>query len=167
MHTDESATNKLIFRNCCRTCGLAKTPEDFYADRGPASGHQASCKDCLKKRAADWQRAHPDRHRTHVSAWKASHREDVKRLDALTRSRRDLEAGDFARLASRVATITRRALKAGVLVRPDTCTDCGRDGALMDAVHADYDRPLEVLWLCRRCHHRLNLARQQRSEDDS
>lgn len=46
-----------------------------------------------------------------------------------------------------------RALKSGVLVRPDRCEDC-ETPCKPDAHHDDYDRPLEVRWLCRRCHRR-------------
>lgn len=47
----------------------------------------------------------------------------------------------------------RDALLSGLLTRPDSCEDdeCGKRP---DAHHDNYDKPLEVLWLCRR-HHRL------------
>jgi hypothetical protein len=161
LHTDESATNQLIFRNCCRTCGQARPREAFYHDRTTASGRQASCKDCQKQRAAAWQRAHPERHRAHVSAWKASHPEEVRRHAGLTRSRRGQEARDVARLVGRVASATRRAVTPGLLARPDRCSGCGREGVVLDAIHEDYARPLEVVWLCRRCHYRWSHARRR------
>ncbi|MFC3631443.1 hypothetical protein ACFOM8_18590 [Paracoccus angustae] len=34
------------------------------------------------------------------------------------------------------------------------CEVCGRDG--VDAHHARYDEPLDVRWLCRRCHVKLH-----------
>ena len=142
-------------------CGLAKSLEEFYRDRTTASGRQASCKDCQKQRARAWQRAHPERHRVHVQAWKASHPNEVRRQDRLTRSRRYQEARDFARLVIRAASATRRAIQAGLLVRPDRCGDCGRGGVVIDAVHEDYAEPLRVRWLCRRCRYRWHRARRQ------
>ena len=43
------------------------------------------------------------------------------------------------------------AIKDGVLTRPSCCEDCG---ALCtpEAHHSDYLKPLEVSWLCVRCH---------------
>jgi hypothetical protein len=108
LHTDKSATNELIFRNCCHTCGQDKPLKDFRADRRAVSGRQASGKECQKRRAAAWQRAHPERHRAHVSSWKAPHPDEVRHYDRLGRSRRDQEARDFARLVVRVASATRR-----------------------------------------------------------
>lgn len=51
------------------------------------------------------------------------------------------------------------AIKAGAVVRRDTCESCGASGVMKDgrskiqAHHCDYNKPLEVLWLCQRCHH--------------
>ena len=158
MNSQRSATNQLILGKCCRTCGVTKPLDDFYRHPTTTSGRQSSCKECHKTRASAWQRAHPDCHRVYVSAWKTSHPEDVKRLDALTRSGRNQDTKDFTRLVCRVAAITRLAIRVGVLIRPESCSDCGREGVVIDAVHPDYELPLEVVWLCRRCHHRWNLA---------
>lgn len=54
----------------------------------------------------------------------------------------------------------RLALRSGALVRPQTCSKCeqpptanlGR-GAVQ-AHHEDYSKPLDVTWLCPRCHTR-------------
>ncbi len=48
-----------------------------------------------------------------------------------------------------------QALKSGALVRPEACERCY---SLCKPVghHADYDKPLEVEWLCRTCHTRLH-----------
>lgn len=54
----------------------------------------------------------------------------------------------------------RNAIKSGLLIRPDYCESCGlnpglgRDGrALIHAHHhRGYGAPLDVQWLCARCH---------------
>ena len=52
----------------------------------------------------------------------------------------------------------RAALKSGELVRPDSCSRCGRSGVASDgrsiiqAHHHDYSKPLEVEWICSACH---------------
>ena len=43
------------------------------------------------------------------------------------------------------------ALRSGVLVKPAGCDVCGIPE--VDAHHDDYSKPLDVKWLCRRCHH--------------
>ena len=56
--------------------------------------------------------------------------------------------------------LTEYAIQCGVLVRRDTCEQCGRFGKgsdgrdLVQAHHSDYNKPLDVMWLCSRCHHK-------------
>ncbi len=53
-----------------------------------------------------------------------------------------------------------RAVQSGKLARPDTCSRCGTkpgralDGRARIQAHHDngYDQPLDVIWLCVRCH---------------
>ena len=47
--------------------------------------------------------------------------------------------------------IVRAAVKSGRLIRPDSCSGCGRR-VEVHAHHDDYSKPLDVRWLCRRCH---------------
>lgn len=44
-----------------------------------------------------------------------------------------------------------RAVRAGLLVRPAACEDCGAECA-PQAHHDNYDEPLAVRWLCGLCH---------------
>lgn len=52
-----------------------------------------------------------------------------------------------------------KAVLAGRLVRPDNCDQCGSAGSFADgrsaiqAHHDDYNKPLQVRWLCQKCHH--------------
>lgn len=115
MHSDESATYQLIYRNCCRTCGEAKAPDEFKRDAHGATGRQASCRECVKRRAAAWQRENPERHRAHVGAWKARHVAELRRYEASGRGRQKEIDRAFARLVVRVASTTLQAIKTGLL----------------------------------------------------
>jgi hypothetical protein len=53
-----------------------------------------------------------------------------------------------------------KAILHGRLVRPRKCMRCGEEPLPMkdgrpniQAHHPDYSKPLEVLWLCQKCHH--------------
>lgn len=55
--------------------------------------------------------------------------------------------------------LVRNAIKRGELVRPSACQRCGcvpaptSDGrAAIQAHHHDYDKPLDVEWICAKCH---------------
>ena len=65
-----------------------------------------------------------------------------------------------SRANGRAHDITEKAIQRGLLVRPDVCQACGGDGRAyrdgrhpIQAHHADYNRPLDVMWLCQPCHH--------------
>ncbi len=45
----------------------------------------------------------------------------------------------------------RTALERGELIPPKNCQECGKESKL-DKNHDDYDKPLDVRWLCRACH---------------
>ena len=64
-----------------------------------------------------------------------------------------------ARNADRVKTMdyaryqVRRAIKKGILVRPDICENCRIPAKEKpQAAHQNYYLPLNVRWLCRHCH---------------
>jgi CheY-like chemotaxis protein len=42
-------------------------------------------------------------------------------------------------------------IKAGNIVRPDYCEECGLKSKI-EGAHKDYSKPLDVRWLCRPCH---------------
>lgn len=47
------------------------------------------------------------------------------------------------------------ALSNGKLLRPDTCSNCKRNTVPL-AHHEDYNKPLEVIWLCHVCHNKVH-----------
>jgi len=62
----------------------------------------------------------------------------------------------------RAERLLRSAIKHGLLVRPTSCKECHRSSEIV-AHHRDYSKPLEVEWLCRKCHGKADseLRRQQ------
>lgn len=59
----------------------------------------------------------------------------------------------------RVHNLTEKAIKNQILQRPEQCQTCGKNYRFLNgrnaiqAHHCDYNKPLEVLWLCQKCHH--------------
>lgn len=59
------------------------------------------------------------------------------------------------------------ALAYGHVIRPQACESC--HGPNPQGHHPDYAKPLEVMWLCRRCHgaehHKENAATRQAQKE--
>ena len=51
--------------------------------------------------------------------------------------------------------LVHKAVAEGTLERPETCEICGRKTRI-EGHHENYDKPLEVKWLCHKCHLRLH-----------
>lgn len=49
-------------------------------------------------------------------------------------------------------SLLRYHVRAGNIVRPNTCEECGVTRSRIEAAHFNYDEPLRVRWLCRSCH---------------
>lgn len=45
----------------------------------------------------------------------------------------------------------KRAIARGDIIKPKNCSKCGIEGVIQ-AHHPDYSKPLEVMFLCTKCH---------------
>lgn len=54
---------------------------------------------------------------------------------------------------ARAVAIAGAAMRAGRLLKPTTCSNCGGDDYI-EGHHEDYSSPLDITWLCFRCHRR-------------
>lgn len=59
------------------------------------------------------------------------------------------------RLKDAVRSLVSHAVKTGKLIRPDNCSSCNVK-CKPEGHHKDYNKPLEVIWLCKNCHEKLH-----------
>jgi len=76
--------------------------------------------------------------------WRIKHKDRLKLESQQRRALRRVKTSANTKVAT--------ALRKGELVRPDVCEKCAGSGDI-DAHHPDYSKPLEVEWLCRKCHY--------------
>lgn len=139
---DSSNTHDPATKTCTK-CGGVFARTDFYRDSAAKDGLRPDCKECNKRRALEWRYAN---HEKFLAYMKERSIKPHVRASAITRVRNSI-ARHPERQAAR--EIVKNAIKRGEMVR-QPCKDCGKPNA--DAHHHDYTRPLEVEWLCRRCH---------------
>lgn len=90
---------------------------------------------------------------------KARARERSRRYDENHREERRRKWREYKNLNPQVYNpgvnhareILRTAVRYGKIEKPKECQKCGRAG-LLHGHHEDYNKPLEVIWLCSICH---------------
>jgi hypothetical protein len=127
----------------CFKCKAVKPLSEFYKHSEMADGHLNKCKECTKLdshnhrsknleriREYDRQRANkPERRANNAVINRAWRQEDKRR--------------------QRAHNMVQRAIQKGLLFRLPCCR-CANEKSL--AHHEDYDKPLDVMWLCQPCH---------------
>ena len=132
----------------CKTCGVAKPEDSYYRQK---SGRMSSCKACIKARARKHRADNLERVREYDRA-----RGLLPERKAAVRARAHKYIGKYTpykethpeRRAAHI--MVGNAIKAGTL-KPTPCERCSFPFGI-HAHHEDYAKPLEVNWLCVRCH---------------
>lgn len=59
---------------------------------------------------------------------------------------------------NKINNIVNYAVKMGTIIKPDCCEKCGNETIKrnLHGHHYDYSKPLEVIWLCAKCHWELH-----------
>ena len=136
----------------CFRCGRPKEIDQFYKHAMMADGHLGKCKDCAKSDV----RLHREQSEgpREYDAWRYRH-DPIRRAFVLAGSTRRA-AADPVKRAARSAV--NHAVRDGRLVKPTICPWCGVDGKRIVGHHEDYAKPLDVVWMCFRCHARYHHA---------
>lgn len=122
----------------CFKCGKTKRISEFYKHPNTADGYLGKCKECTRSDTKKNRESFPNRYyetRLNVHAKNPSK----------TNARKVIEA----------------ALMAGRIKKPDRCQGCGRSTSetQIGAHHYDYEKPLDVIWLCAACHRPIDHVR--------
>lgn len=129
----------------CGRCSTWKLPADFYKDARSPNGLKAQCKACHSEGSIRSRDAEAHRARRRESAAKR-HAEDPEHFRAQWR-KRPRKTGPKVDARQ----IVHLALRIGAITRPEVCEVCAERKRLT-AHHEDYQRPLQVRWLCYLCH---------------
>jgi len=158
----------------CRVCGQAKPLEDFHRQVGAKDGRQNRCKACACALARQWHYDNPRDDALPTSAQKVCTKcgEEKSIIDfyrrrasvdgLMTRCKscdgKRRRAGKPAVIISKVSldkkkcnTTVGNAVRDKRLEKAIRCERCG-GSEYIEGHHGDYSKPLEVEWLCRKCH---------------
>lgn len=143
----------------CFKCGEEKLYSCFYKHSQMKDGYLNKCKDCTK---ADVSKNYRDNieHYKEYERYRAvlKHRIEAKKRYSVTvkgkiagnkAKRKWVEANPIKRLC---AVVVRNAVRRGGLIKPKFCETCGIESKRIHGHHCDYAFPLDVMWLCSKCH---------------
>lgn len=125
----------------CNKCKIEKDDSDYYP-------RNKVCKECTKKRVSEYQKS---------DKGKEVHRQANKKYNQTgqAKERRKIAEQKYLALPTTkkkqlAKWAVKRAVKAGILVK-EPCKVCGRLN--VHAHHPDYDKQLDIDWLCPEHHH--------------
>lgn len=149
----------------CRRCEQILERTDFYFRK---NGHIISpCKRCSFILSREWIKKNPEKRKfqkkrdynkirdtdIHANRLRKTRQE---RPEIYTKINREWHERNKERVneSNRAGRRVRKAISDGLLTRPLSCSKCGRFDCRIEASHDDYTKPLEVEWLCCKCHRR-------------
>lgn len=135
----------------CKSCAEEKSEIDFY------KSNLARCKECIKiasrkNRIENIERARAyDKLRASMPH-RVKARVEYQKTDSFKSSHAKAVAKNRLQFSERsnARNLVAKAVKVGKLIR-QPCFICGSE--IVEAHHPDYERPLDVTWLCKK-HHR-------------
>lgn len=132
-------------RKDCTKCGVEKPLAYFYKHNGKNGGHRNECKTCCNKRSYESRQ----RNLEAVREYDKERSKEPGRA-GLLRKRSDRWKERHPEKYRAKQTVN-NAVRDGRLDRPDSCSECDKKG-LVHGHHHDYNKPLDVTWLCPPCH---------------
>ncbi len=127
----------------CKQCGETKPIWEFYKHPDMLDGHLNICKTCKRLYAHYYGRTPQGRENDKSRNHKLKRRQQVVRWGRQYRQENPQRYHANGKLNS--------AVEHGKILRPNLCSKCNSSGKI-EGHHADYDKPLEVMWLCTACH---------------
>ena len=119
------------------------TPDCFHRCLTGKNGLRPDCKNCVKA----YQQSKYGK-KLYQKAAKKYSRTKKGRI-----SQRKHRESSFEKRRAHMAL--RHAIEIGKAKRPNKCSDCNKK-CKPEGHHWDYDKPLEVIWLCKQCHCKLH-----------
>lgn len=131
----------------CAGCGRVLKIDGFgYKDKKKGI-RQSICRECFSAYNRKRYQENKEKIRERVK----SHRDNHPELELDTRLKSCAKNPSKKNAYMAVDA----ALRSGVLEKPEKCSGCGSRGRL-SAHHYDYSKPLDVIWVCRKCHYAVD-----------
>ena len=160
----------------CLKCNETKTKDHFYKSSLRKDGLTGQCKDCNKARV----KAHREANLEKIKAYDRSrnqlpHRVEARKKYQETEAYAESSSKAKEKFKTSVKGKESKALSTkkyreknvkiykahnkvntslcnGSIVKPKSCENCNITTTKLEAHHCDYNKPLDLMWLCIKCH---------------
>ena len=162
------ATQECIKKRCGQ-CRAFKPLDQFSRDRTRQDGFYPNCKQCKSDAKRDYYIRNRESALARTGANYRKNREQRLMQDRERRKRpevqariRELSRDSYASKGRAWANrVLQHEIRSGRMVRASECQRCGAHEQI-HAHHDDYEKPLDVMWLCQPCHVEADKARRRR-----
>lgn len=153
----------------CFKCQETKRIDEFYKHTQMSDGRLNKCKECTKKDASEHRQANLEKIRAYdrlrgSMPHRVAARQEYSKTDAYKTSHAKSTTKYFANNPKKYKA--HNILNAAVRdkkITPWPCLVCGKKA---EAHHPDYDRPLDVVWLCPSHHKQAHAIVRNYEEKD-
>jgi hypothetical protein len=149
----------------CSKCEVEKSEDCFWRRNNRSSGVNSECKECAARRRTKRYSENKVLFRAKRKEYYAKNREklcasQVEGQKGNVKYRKyqnsylikKKKTGDKKFIARYMLHL---AVKTGMIIRESKCTQCLIEGKV-EGHHEDYNKPLDVIWLCTQCHRALH-----------
>lgn len=157
----------------CFKCGKLKSLSEYYKHKKMADGHLNKCKECTKNDAHKHRENNIDRIREYDRN-RPNKDERAKKSSEYSKTpkgkhvkKKSMQKYNQDKLKKQAKVDLANAVKYGRIKKPSSCESCGVE-CKPHGHHDDYSKPLDIRWLCVKCHVNFhNHVREKQRELDS
>ncbi len=133
----------------CYCCKRIKFSNEFYKNSSKKDGLATECKACKKISDKKYGQNYYLKNKEKIKQRNKKYGQTEKGKEVRKRIKKNFRKNHLEQCRS--YDIFCNAIERGKIKRPNKCDQCFKK-CKPDGHHIDYNKPLEVVWLCRQCH---------------
>ena len=136
----------MIDTKICSKCGYEKFLCEYYYHPHTKDNLRPLCIECIKKYSKQQYIKNKIKIKQRLKIYNKS-----ERGKAIAKRYRNRRKDKLTLKKYNAHSKLHYAIKTGKIKRPNKCSNCSKK-CKPEGHHDDYNKPLEVIWLCRQCH---------------
>lgn len=165
----------------CTKCGLEKPSSYFSKDKSRKDGFYPQCKSCTNKykrklyketkdipevkelsnqRSKEYYAKNKEKAKEYAKIYRLNNKEKIKNIEKnyklsgkrkIANEKGSKKHRELYPEKVRARNTVNTAVYRGKIIKPNLCAKCNKNKKL-EGHHNDYNKPLEVIWVCKECH---------------